>query len=119
MSMNCKIVTDIAELYYEGLLSPETRKAVRRHLGGCQHCREYYRQYERLRKTSKHSALQPMPEDEISETEKRLYVNISEKLRRRRFWNIVGTSAAIGAGSVMLTIGLLLTYHKNGHSAES
>ncbi len=119
MSMNCKIAADIAELYYEGLLSPETRKAVRRHLGGCQHCRDYYRQYEMLRKQHTSPVMQILPEDEISETEKRLYVNISEKLRRRRFWNIVGTSAAIGAGSVMLTIGLLLTYHKNGNSAES
>ena len=65
MSMNCKIAADIAELYYEGLLSPETRKAVRRHLGGCQHCRDYYRQYEMLRKQHTSPVMQILPEDEL------------------------------------------------------
>jgi len=117
MSMNCKVVTDIAELYYEGLLSPETHKAVHRHLGGCRNCRNYYQQYASIRKQNSKPTFRILPEEEISETEKRLYTSLSEKLRKRRFWNIVGTSAAIGAGSVMLTIGLLLT-HKKADSAE-
>lgn len=117
MSMNCKVVTDVAELYYEGLLSPETHKAVHQHLGGCRNCRNYYRQYANIRKQKSKPVLQILPDEEISETEKRLYTSLSEKLRKRRFWNIVGTSAAIGAGSVMLTIGLLLTYKKE-NSAE-
>jgi len=109
MSMNCKVVTDIAELYYEGLLSPETHKAVHQHLRGCQNCRNYYRQYAAIRKQKSKPEFRILPDEEISETEKRMYTSLSEKLRKRRFWNIVGTSAAIGAGSVMLTIGLLLT----------
>ncbi|MBR0485783.1 MAG: zf-HC2 domain-containing protein [Oscillospiraceae bacterium] len=112
MSMNCKVVTDIAELYYDGSLSPETHKAVHQHLGGCRNCRNYYRQYATIRKQKSKPAFSLLPDEEISETEKRLYTSLSEKLRKRRFWNIVGTSAAIGAGSVMLTIGLLLTYKK-------
>jgi len=112
MSMNCKTVTDIAELYFEGLLSPETKKAVHNHLAGCQNCRNYYQQYNKLRKQKPIPVLQILPDTDISETEKRLYANISQKLRRRRLWNIIGTSAAIGAGSVMLTIGLLLTHKK-------
>lgn len=117
MSMTCKIATDIAELYYEGLVSPETARAVRRHLGGCKNCRNYYHQYEAIRKNSVRPAIHILPDEEITETEKRLYINLSEKLRRRRFWNLVGTSAAIGAGSVMLTVGLLLTC-KKVHSPE-
>jgi len=112
MNMNCKMVTDIAELYYDNSLSPETKKAIRSHLRGCQNCRKYYHQYQTIRKQHSRPVLEILPEEEISETEKRLYTSLSQKLRRRRFWNIVGTSAAIGAGSVMLTIGLFLTHHQ-------
>ena len=49
MNMNCKMVTDIAELYYDNSLSPETKKAIRSHLRGCQNCRNYYRQYQAIR----------------------------------------------------------------------
>ncbi|MBR1529940.1 MAG: zf-HC2 domain-containing protein [Oscillospiraceae bacterium] len=118
MNMNCKMVTDIAELYYDNSLSPETKKAIRSHLRGCRNCREYYRQYQAIRKQHSKPVLKLLPEDEIYETEKRLYTSLSEKLRRRRFWNIVGTSAAIGAGSVMLTIGLLLTHNQKDHTVE-
>ncbi len=118
MNMNCKMVTDIAELYYDNSLSPETKKAIRSHLRGCQKCREYYRQYQAVRKQNTRPAVQILSEEETSEIEKKLWTGISEKMRRRRFWNIVGTSAAIGAGSVMLTIGLLLTYNQKDHSVE-
>ena len=73
MSMNCKTVTDIAELYFEGLLSPETKKAVQQHLGGCQNCRNYYQQYHELQKKKPFPVLQILPETDITETEKRLY----------------------------------------------
>lgn len=113
MSMNCKMITDIAELYFDHSLSPETSQALRKHLGGCPNCRNYYRQYEKSRKSHILPVLSILPDDDVSEIEKRLYLNISQKLRRRRFWNIIGTSAAIGAGSVMLTIGLFLSHKKD------
>ena len=113
MSMNCKTVTDIAELYYDKSLSPETCQAIKRHLAGCQKCRNYYKQCQKLRKQKTIPVLPILPDADISEIEDRLYLNLSEKLRKRRLWSIIGTSAAIGAGSVMLTIGLLLTHKKD------
>lgn len=118
MNMNCKMVTDIAELYYDNSLSPETKKAIRSHLRGCQNCQKYYHQYQAVRKQENKPVIQILPEDEISEIEKKLWTGISEKMRRHRFWNIVGISAAIGAGSVMLTIGLLLTHNQKSHSVS-
>ncbi len=112
MNMNCKLVTDIAEMYYEKTLSPEARTAIRSHLRGCRNCQAYYRQYAAVRKQHTRQESPVLPESDLTEMEKRAYLHLSEKLRRRRFWNIVGTSAAIGAGSVMLTIGLLLTHKK-------
>ncbi len=113
MTLNCEFTKDVAELYYEDMLSPETRQAVKAHLRTCPNCQRHYQQYENFRHC-------PLPirnffpnEKEESDIEKRLYQKISRKLRRRRFWNIAGTSAAIGAGGVMFIIGIFLSNHKN------
>ena len=108
MRMTCNIVTDFAELYQAGLVSPETEKAIHSHLRGCQNCRKYYHDYQVMQKQHPKLDLHHLPKD-ISETEERIRVGVMEKIRRRRFWEVVGTGAAIGAGSVMLTIGVLLT----------
>ncbi len=115
MNMTCEIVRDFAELYYERLVQPETAKAIRIHLGGCRNCRNYYQECKALRKQKAKPSVKIFSDSDLHETEQRLYLNLSEKLRKRRFWEIVGTSAALGAGSVMLTIGLFLT-HKENHT---
>jgi len=112
MRMTCKIVTDFAELYLAGLVSEETARAIHTHLGGCPNCRKYYQAYQKMLKHNAKTTIRIEPDD-ISEAEERSYLNLSQKLRRRRFWEIVGTSAAIGAGSVMLTVGLMLTHRGN------
>lgn len=109
MNMTCSFAMDLAELYHENLVSPETADAIRSHLKTCTHCRNYYREYQTVRNQKPTPAVKISDED-ISGTEERLCMNLSKRLRRRRFWGMVGTSAVIGAGSVMLTIGLFLTY---------
>ncbi|MDE6088868.1 MAG: zf-HC2 domain-containing protein [Oscillospiraceae bacterium] len=120
MNMTCNFAKDLAELYHENLVSPETADAIRSHLKTCTQCRKYYREFQALQKHKSADKIQIFPEkipeqlppdcSDLSETEKRLCETLSRRLRRRRFWGMVGTSAVIGAGSVMLTIGLFLTY---------
>ncbi|MDE7121569.1 MAG: zf-HC2 domain-containing protein [Oscillospiraceae bacterium] len=108
MNMTCNFAKDLAELYHENLVSPETADAIRSHLKTCADCRKYYREFRALQK---HKSVEKNPEfSDLSETEKRLCETLSRRLRRRRFWGMVGTSAVVGAGSVMLAVGLLLTY---------
>ena len=118
MNMSCKIAVDLAELYYEGLLSPETEKAIKTHLGGCPECRAYYQNLKAVRKRKIALPETQFSGDDISETEQRLYLNLSKKMRKRRLWEIIGTSAAIGGGSVMLIIGLLLTRQRKNNFIE-
>ena len=119
MNMTCNFAKDLAELYHENLVSPETADAIRSHLKTCTQCRNYYREYQALSRKKPASAVRIFPEDisehpddfdYLSDTEERLCASLSKRLRRRRFWGMVGTSAVVGAGSVMLAVGLLLTY---------
>ncbi|MDE6731123.1 MAG: zf-HC2 domain-containing protein [Oscillospiraceae bacterium] len=114
MNMTCNFAKDLAELYHENLVSPETADAIRSHLKTCTDCRKYYREFRALQGQK---SVDVIPErlknpgfSDLSETEKRLCETLSRRLRRRRFWGMVGTSAVVGAGSVMLAVGLLLTY---------
>lgn len=123
MNMTCNFAKDLAELYHENLVSPETADAIRSHLKTCADCRNYYREFRALQKHGSADMAQIFRENrenqeffsnpdcsDLSETEKRLCEKLSRRLRRRRFWGMVGTSAVVGAGSVMLAVGLLLTY---------
>lgn len=105
--MNCKIIQDLAELYMEQLVSPESVQAVREHLKTCPDCRKYYRSLSR-EKSCAFSGLLPMPRCGVPSAEKQ-YTALSRRLRRRHFLEIAGTSAALGAGSVMLVIGIVMT----------
>lgn len=114
MNITCNFVTDFVELYYENLVSPETALAIRSHLKTCTHCRNYYHDYQTIKNKKSSPAVNISDlEEDMTGTEERLCANLSKRLRRRRFWGLVGTSAVIGAGSVMLTIGLFLTYKRN------
>lgn len=119
MNMTCNFARDLAELYHENLVSAETADAIRSHLKTCTQCRNYYREYQALSRKNPAPAVRIFPEDiadhpddsdYLSDTEERLCASLSERLRRRRFWGMVGTSAVVGAGSVMLAVGLLLTH---------
>lgn len=107
MNMTCKIAMDLAELYHAKLVSEESAQAIRAHLKGCENCRKYYKEYETLRRR-KPSLPTICPAEDIAGTEARLYASLSKKLRRRRLFGIVGTSAAIGAGTIMLAAGLIM-----------
>ncbi len=106
MNMTCKIAMDLCELYHSRLVSEESARAVRQHLRGCENCRRYYKNYENVSRQK--PTLRIHPADGIVDTEARLYASLSKRLRRRRFFEIVGTSATIGAGSIMLVAGLIM-----------
>lgn len=108
MNMTCKIAMDLAELYQVDLVSAESAEAIRSHLKTCPACRQYYRTFDAVRRQQPKIDLQP---DGVEEMQAKLYADLSRKLRRRRFFEIVGTSAAIGAGSIMLVIGLMMMNH--------
>ncbi|MDE6003837.1 MAG: zf-HC2 domain-containing protein [Oscillospiraceae bacterium] len=117
MNITCNFVTDFVELYHENLVSPETALAIRSHLKTCTNCRNYYREYQIIKNRKSAPAVNILLNNEdISETEERLCANLSKRLRRRRFLELVGTSAVIGAGSVMLTIGLFLTFKNSDNN---
>ncbi len=104
MNMTCDVVRDLAELYQEELVSEESRREIRAHLAECNRCRHYYKAYEALNKLDEplHRA------EQIEDAEARSYEVISRRLRRRRMIQIAGTGAAVGAGSIMLVVGLIL-----------
>lgn len=106
MNMICNVVRELAEPYHEGSLSNAGETLVRSHLGTCSSCRAYYAQYAALEKRGPEA----LPEEYVSDVQKRTYAELSNRMRRRRLWEVVGAGAAIGAGSMMLAIGLLLTY---------
>ena len=106
MNMNCKIVMDLAELYKSDVVSRETAEAIREHLKTCPDCRRYYREYD-LHDTT--PALALPTEEELSGMETRLYRDLSRRMAHHRLWQIIGTSAAIGAGTIMLAVGILMT----------
>ena len=103
---NCGVIRDLAELYKERLVSPETEKAVGTHLKTCSACRKYYQDYDAAMREAPQKPA-PMHES-MAGTELRLWQNLSEKMRRRRTVQIIGTGAVIGAGSIMLAVGLIM-----------
>lgn len=106
MNMTCSTVRDLTELYKADLVSEESDKAIRAHLKTCPECRRYYRKYDLLDDQGR--TVRTQPSDDFAGTESRLYEDLSRRLARHRFLEIVGTSAAIGAGTIMVTIGVLL-----------
>lgn len=111
MNMTCKTVRNLADLYHEKIVSKESADAIRAHLKECSECRNYYRAYMDLKTTKAELDIA-----NLSGTQARMYEELSKKLRRRRYLRIVGTSAAIGAGSIMLAVGILLTCKFNAES---
>ena len=93
----------------EGLVRPRTQEAVHAHLKACPACRKYYKECRALHGADAPKAAPAVPES-WKERQDALYADLSKKLRRRRFLNIVCTSAAIGAGSVMLCAGLVIMH---------
>ncbi len=115
MNMTCEIVRDLVELYQEKIVSRESAESIREHLKGCPECRKYYREYIAAQKAEM-AVCSPIAASSMSGTQARLYEELSKKLRRRRYLRIAGTSAAIGAGSIMLAVGILLTCKFNAES---
>ncbi len=111
MNMTCENVKNLADLYHEKIVSRESLQAIRTHLVECAECRSYYKAYADLKKAGMEHGTQ-----NLSATQAKMYEELSKKLRRRRCLRIVGTSAAIGAGSIMLAVGILLTCKFNAES---
>ncbi len=111
MNMTCKVAMDLTELYKAHLVSAESAAEIRAHLRSCPACRRHYKEYDALRgRIQRSHAAQAM-----ADTEQRMYADLSRRLRRRRFFQMVGTGAAVGAGSIMLAAGLLLISRSAQH----
>ncbi|MEE5992806.1 MAG: zf-HC2 domain-containing protein [Oscillospiraceae bacterium] len=116
MNITCEVVRDMAELYKADLLeNEESIRQIRSHLKTCPSCRAYYKAYDR-HTTEQNRKPQPPCTDDMDEMQKRMYATLAKKMNQHRIMEIIGTSAAIGAGSIMLIIGLVMTsnsLHKN------
>lgn len=110
MNMTCEVARDLAELYHENLVSTESAKAIRAHLKECGRCRRYYKTYETMNRL--HFPLYSAPD--IEDAEARSYEALSRRLRKRRLFEIVGTGAAIGAGTIMLAAGVIMLSRSHG-----
>ncbi len=116
MNMTCKVVMDLVELYHEGIVSQESAEEIRAHLKNCEKCRSYYRQFDRVRRQK--LLAQPEPEYTLDAgVSSRCYAELSRRMRRHHYMRIIGASAAIGAGTIMLLIGILLTCRKQTDSS--
>ena len=116
MNITCEVARDMAELYKADLLiNKESIQQIRSHLKTCPSCREYYKAYDR-HTAEQRSKNQPSFSDDMDEVQKRTYAILAKKMNHHSIMEIIGTSAAIGAGSIMLIIGLVMTsksLHKN------
>lgn len=115
MSMTCKVAMDLAELYKSDLVSKESAEEIRAHLKTCPSCRRYYREYD-IHENA-HEPVFPSLSEDFANMETRLYHDLSKRLHHRRMLEIVGTSAAIGAGTIMLAIGIIMMA-KNPHDRK-
>jgi len=43
LNLTCDIVCDLAPLYKDGVASPDSKRAIEKHLKTCQSCREFYK----------------------------------------------------------------------------
>ena len=107
MDMTCEVIRDLAELYKEKLVSKESMQTIREHLRTCEACRRYYKEYDSVRQAA------PVPtrvreDSDLMGMERRTWQHLSERMRRRRTLSIIGTGAVIGAGSIMMAIGLVM-----------
>lgn len=117
MNMTCKVAMDLSELYHAKLVSPESAQEIRAHLKNCDKCRKYYKDYEAIERQK--TPVREQPAEDMESTEARLYLSLSKKLRRRRMFQFIGTSAAIGAGSIMLVAGIImLSKSERLHAAD-
>ncbi len=108
MNMSCKVVMDLVELYKEEIVSKESAESIRAHLKGCPDCRRFYRDFEATRR--KQLLRSPaLPQAEMARASGRCYTELSRRMRRHHYLRVAGASAAIGAGSIMLLIGIALT----------
>ena len=109
MNITCEVARDMAELYKADLLvNKESIQQIRTHLKSCPSCRAYYKAYDRH--TTERKQKNPLPNsDDMDEIQERMYATLAKKMNQHRIMEIIGTSAAIGAGSIMLIIGLVMT----------
>ncbi len=107
MNMTCKMVMDLVELYKEGIVSRESAEAIREHLKTCPECRSCYQNYDSVK--SRQFPRNQVSPPEISGAASRCYEELSRRMRKHHYMRIAGASAAIGAGSIMLMIGIALT----------
>lgn len=104
VDLTCDIVSDLLPLYYDEVVSEETREAVSRHLATCEKClREYHILKEELPET--------VNSGETEKKEKRINVFLREVSRRGVLKGVLITIMAVvimlGTGYVLINVPLI------------
>ncbi len=113
MEITCDIVTDLIEIYHNGLASRDSKEAVEKHLKNCSSCKKYYEIYKNtLKKSNNEIAI-----DFIEPDEKKINKNaleLSKRIRRKKFVTGVTTNTILGIGAGMFALGVYLISKNKG-----
>ena len=102
MKMSCEMAMDLADVYFSGNASEDTKNAVKEHLAECSECRKFYDGYSKGEEKCHKVLVEACPdlEDElISDSMDK----ISKRLRRRK---IISDSVKIFCLVVTIVVGI-------------
>lgn len=98
MKNECAVVQDLASLYYDKALSPETVNSVEEHLSNCAVCKGFYDEFEKERLEE-----QPLYETQIEQKEKVIFA--SNKIKKYRLYQV-----CLFGGTIIFLLSLMFTW---------
>ena len=87
MNWKCEVVTDLAPMYHDGVVSEASKKLVEEHLKECSECKKYYKKYRPVEGVKMET-----PVTEVAD-----FVLLAKKMRRRRVFLWAGFLTYVSA----------------------
>ncbi len=98
MKNECAVVQDLALLYYDKALSPETVDSVEEHLANCAICRDFYEEFK-----EEQSNEQSFEDRQLEEKEK--VISAYDKIKKYRFFQV-----CLFGGTIIFLLSLMFTW---------
>lgn len=96
MSSECDVIMDLAGIYFDKTAAYETNAYINEHLKKCENCRNFYKQFSKLKRHKKINNNSEIPKWEGN------YDEIAYRLRRRkRIMNLIVLAYGISMLSVV------------------